>query len=170
MSVDINNTPWWRWGTCSDRGRTSQNPYIHKSSNIGGKNVKINLFRILEIGQSLETLSECIQEKIRVLRNFNLPYSPLPLPSSAVTLKTGSYESQQQSAPWRRQRGLQGLKILSPENWHESPAEQHSGKAPFTGLGFFFFFLTGLGGSGWEKPEPQDICLKKNKPPHSCLG
>ena len=31
-----------------------------------------------------------------------------------------------------------------------SPVEQDSGKAPFTGLDFFF--LIGLGASGWEKP------------------
>ena len=39
-----------------------------------------------------------------------------------------------------------------------SPVEQDSGKAPLTGLDFFFFFLIGLGASGWEKPQPQAIC------------
>lgn len=140
-----------------------------KAAILGGKNVKINLFRILEIGQSLATLSECLQEKIRVLRNFSLPYSPLPLPSSALTLKTDSYESQQQSTHWRRQRGLKGLKILSPENWHDSPAEQHSGKAPFTGLDFFFFNWTRSFWMGKAR-TPGHLFKKKTKPPHSCLG
>lgn len=76
----------------------------------GPKNVKINLFRILKLAKVLQHSENLFKRKDQSPMEYNLPYSHLPLLSSAVTLKTGSYESQQQSAHWR------GKGVAGPQN------------------------------------------------------
>lgn len=160
----------WRQGVCSDRGRTSKNLFLHKSSNTGKKKKKKNCKNQYfqnsgnqpKAGNILRSISS--RKKAEIWRDQSSEEFSPALCSSPSPEFRGHLENQQLSSHWTRQRGLEHHKAPFPENRYDLTCLAAFRKNPIHKT---CFYLTGLRASRWEKSQPQDICWEKI---HSCLG